>query len=304
MVPHSSPTFDTSFRPVIGAPVALAPGLTRITAPNASPYTFTGTNSFLIGHERLALVDPGPIDASHFAAIDRALAGRPLTTIILTHTHRDHSAAAATLGKRYGVPIWFGGQHHLSRPLRRFEINPIKRSCDWDLVPDRILIDGETITAGDLPLTVHTTPGHCANHLAFGLTGTDILISGDHVMGWNSTLIAVPDGSMANYFASLDKVIALPYRLYHPAHGGPIADGPAHAEALKAHRQKRNDQLLAAVGNGARTLGAVVKAIYPTQPAKIRMAARMTMMAHVEYLEARGTLRVSRGIFGLRLSLP
>lgn len=302
MAPLYPLTFDTSFRPAIGAPVVLAPGLIRITAPNASPYTFTGTNSFLIGGEKLALLDPGPDDASHLESLHRAIAGRPLTAILLTHTHRDHSAAAADLARRYGVPLWFGGRHRLSRSLRRFERNPIKRSCDWDLVPDRTLVDGETIEAGDMQVVVHATPGHCANHLAFGLPASDILLSGDHVMGWNSTLVAVPDGSMADYFASLDKVIALPYRHFHPAHGGPIADGPAHATALKAHRQMRNDQLLAAVGNGAKTLGAVVKTIYPTQPTKIRMAARMTMQAHVEYLEERGALKVSRGIFGIRLA--
>lgn len=302
MAPLSTLTFDTAFRPDIGARVDVAPGLARITAPNGSPYTFTGTNSFLIGKESVALVDPGSEDPAHLESLHRAIDGRPLTAILLTHTHRDHSAAAATLAQRYGVPLWFGGQHRLSRPLRRFERNPIKRSCDWDLVPDRTLLDGETIPAGDMSVTVHTTPGHCANHLAFGLPDADILLSGDHVMGWNSTLIAVPDGSMADYFASLDKVITLPYRHYHPAHGGPIANGPAHAEALRAHRQMRNEQLLAAVSNGARTLGTAVKVIYPTQPAKIRMAARMTMMAHVEYLEARGALKVRRGIFGMRLA--
>jgi glyoxylase-like metal-dependent hydrolase (beta-lactamase superfamily II) len=302
MAPLSAPTFDTRFRPETGMRTDLAPGLARVTAPNASAYTFTGTNSFLIGAERIALLDPGPDDPAHLESLRRALDGRPLAAILLTHTHRDHSASAARLAQSYGVPLWFGGPHRLSRPLRRFERNPIKRSCDWHLVPDRTLHDGETIVAGDVSVTVHTTPGHCANHLAFGLTGTEILLSGDHVMGWNSTLIAVPDGAMADYFASLDKIIALPYRRYHPAHGGPIADGPSHAAALKAHRQTRNEQLRAAVQAGAHTLGAVVKAIYPTQPAKIRLAARMTMEAHVEYLEALGLLRVQRGIFGMRLA--
>lgn len=303
MVQPASPAFDTSFLPIPAQCVELAPGLARITAPNASAYTFTGTNTFILGHERLALVDPGPEDESHFGAIDEALAGRRLATILLTHTHRDHSASAAKLARRYDVPIWFGGQHRLSRPLRRFELNPIRKSCDWDLVPDRTLVDGDVIEAADITVSVHATPGHCANHLAFGLAGTDLLLSGDHVMGWNSTLIAVPDGSLADYFGSLDKVIALPFSTYHPAHGGPIADGPTHAAALKAHRQMRNQQLLKAVEGGARTLGAVVEAIYPTQPAKIRLAARMTMKAHVEYLEARGELQTKRGIFGMRLGL-
>ena len=281
-----------------------APGLVRITAPNNSPYTFTGTNSFLLGREKLALLDPGPEDERHEAALKAAIAGRPVTAIILTHTHRDHSAAAAKWRDATGAPLGFGGQHRLSRPLRRFERNALRQSADWDLVPDRTLVDGETITAGDLDIIVHTTPGHCANHLAFGLAGTDILLSGDHVMGWNSTLVSAPDGSMADYFASLDKLIALPYRRYLPAHGGPIADGPAHAAALKAHRQMRNAQVIAAVKNGAKTIAEVVDAIYPTQPTKVRLAARMTIGAHVEYLEARGELRVRRGVFGTRLAPP
>ncbi|UYN99604.1 MAG: MBL fold metallo-hydrolase [Devosia sp.] len=295
--------FDRDFQPDTGMPVVVAPGLVRVTAPNASAYTFTGTNSFLLGHERLALIDPGPVDHRHDSALLSAIAGRVVTTILLTHTHKDHSASAAVWREKLGAPLWFGGQHRLSRPLRRFERNPIRGSCDWALLPDRTLIDGETIEAGDMSVVVHTTPGHCANHLAFGLAGTEILLSGDHVMGWNSTLVSVPDGSMSDYFAALDKLIALPYRRYVPAHGGPIEDGPAHAAALRTHRQMRNDRLIEAVRQGATTLGAVIAQIYPEQPARVRFAARMTMMAHVEYLEALGQLRVTRGPFGLRLSL-
>lgn len=291
--------FDTQFDPQTGMAVPVAPGLVRITAPNASAYTFTGTNSFLLGHERLALVDPGPDDPLHMAALQRAIAGRKVEAIILTHTHRDHSASAKRLSRDLGAPLWFGGPHRLSRPLRRFERNPIRRSCDWDLVPDRTLVDGESIVAGDVGLSVHATPGHCANHLAFGFG--DILLSGDHVMGWNSTLVSVPDGSMADYLASLDKVIALPQRLYVPAHGGPIADGPAHALALKSHREMRNGQVLDAVRNGARKVARIVDAIYPTQPLPVRLAARMTITAHVEYLEALGQLRVRRGPLGMRI---
>lgn len=304
-MPSSSPAprYVTQFDAQTGHPVTIAEGIVRVTAPNASPYTFTGTNSFLVGHDRLALIDPGPIDASHTDALVRAINGRRVSAVLLTHTHRDHSASAKTMAEKFDAPLWFGGPHRLSRPLRRFEINPIQRSCDWDLRPDRTLADGETIEPGDLALSVHTTPGHCANHLAFGLLGSDILFSGDHVMGWNSTLVAVPDGSMADYFASLDKIIALPFARYLPAHGDAIADGPAHAAALKAHRQMRNTQLLDAVRAGAKTVGQVVNAIYPTQPAKVRMAARMTMMAHVEYLEGLGQLQVKRGVFGTRLFL-
>ncbi|MHA6729436.1 MBL fold metallo-hydrolase [Devosia sp. A369] len=298
--PTQALSFDRDFDPQTGHAVPVAPGITRVTAPNASAYTFTGTNSFLLGHERLALVDPGPIDPTHWAALTRAIAGRPVDAIVLSHTHKDHSAAAAQMARALDAPLWFGGQHRLSRPLRRFERNPIRNSCDWDLVPDRILVDGETITAGDLAITVHTTPGHCANHLAF--SAGDILLSGDHVMGWNSTLVSVPDGSMADYFASLDKVIALPCHRYVPAHGGPIADGPTYATALRAHRQLRNQQVLAAVHAGARTVPAIVATIYPAQPLPVRRAAGMTITAHVEYLEGLGQLRVRRSLLGTSIA--
>lgn len=292
-------SFDRAFEPQTGQAIAVAEGITRITAPNGSAYTFTGTNSFLLGHERLAVVDPGPDDAAHMAALKAAIGGRKVDAIILSHTHRDHSAAAARLGHELGAPLWFGGPHRLSRPLRRFELNPIRKSCDWDLMPDRTLLDGESIPAGDLSITVHATPGHCANHLAFAIS--DVLLSGDHVMGWNSTLVSVPDGSMADYFASLDKVIALPQRQYVPAHGGPIADGPAYATALRAHRRMRNDQVVEAVQHGASTIAAIVARIYPRQPLPVRFAAAMTINAHVEYLEALGKLRVRRGLLGMRI---
>lgn len=291
--------FSKQFDPQIGQAILLAEGLVRVTAPNGSAYTFTGTNSFLVGHERLAVLDPGPDDPAHFEALVNAIGGRPVDAVVLTHTHRDHSALAGRLARQMGAPLWFGGAHRLSRPLQRFERNPLHRSGDWSLVPERVLTDGEMVVAGDLELTVHATPGHCANHLAFGLG--DMLLSGDHVMGWNSTLVAAPDGSMADYFRSLDKVIALPYRRYHPAHGGPIEDGPAFAQSLKSHRELRNQQIVDAVGNGARTIASIVAAIYPQQPWPVRRAARMTVGAHVEYLAAKGLLAVSRGVFGLRI---
>jgi len=299
--PPPALSFDRSFDPRTGKAVAVAPAITRITAPNAGPYTFTGTNTFLLGAERLAVLDPGPDEPAHLDALMAAIAGRPVDAILLTHTHRDHSALAARLAAALGAPLWFGGPHRLSRPLRRFERNRLADSCDWALRPERSLADGETILAGDLTLSVHATPGHCANHLAFG-TG-DVLLCGDHVMGWNSTLVAVPDGSMADYLASLDKVIALPFGRYLPAHGGAIDDGPAYAKALKAHRQLRNEQVLEALGRGARTIGDLVSAIYPAQPLPVRMAARMTITAHVEYLEALGRLRLWRHPFGMRITL-
>lgn len=294
---------ELDFAPETGRPVMVAEGVVRVSAPNATPYTFTGTNSFLVGHERLAVLDPGPDDAAHLAALLAAIDGRPVEAIVLTHTHKDHSALAPRLKAITGAPIWFEGQHRLSRPARRFERNGVARSSDFGLVPDRQLRDGEVIAPGGVALRVVATPGHCRNHLAFALEGTALLLSGDHVMGWNSTLVSVPDGSMGDYLASLRKVIALEQTHYLPAHGGPIVDGRGMAEALLAHRLGRNRQIVEAVAAGARSMRQLLGAVYPGLKPQVIPAALMTLAAHVEFLEAEGTLEVRRGVWGMRLGV-
>jgi glyoxylase-like metal-dependent hydrolase (beta-lactamase superfamily II) len=294
--------FDTEFVPATGQAVPVVPGVVRVTAPNSGPYTFTGTNSFIIGGERVAVLDPGPADAAHHAALLAAIGGRPVEAILLTHTHKDHSAGVPALREATGAPLWFAGPHRLSRPPRLLEMNALARDCDWGLTPDRAFFDGEAFEVGGVSLTAIATPGHCANHMCYGLADTDWLLSGDHIMGWNSTLVAVPDGSMADYLASLDKVLALPYAHYIPAHGGPIETGPAYARALLAHRQLRNNQIVGAVAKGATRIPDLLLRIYPTLAINLRFAAALTLKAHVEYLADRGMIRMRRTPFGLRLS--
>jgi glyoxylase-like metal-dependent hydrolase (beta-lactamase superfamily II) len=300
-VPQSL-AFDTKFKARPDEPADVLPGIVRVTAGNAGPFTFTGTNSFLIGHDGIAVLDPGPDDPGHRAALLAAIGGRNVEAIILTHTHKDHSAGAPALRTATGAPLWFAGPHRLSRPRRMFEINALAGGCDWGLIPDRTLVDGERFSVGGVQMIAIATPGHCANHMSFGLEGTDWLLTGDHIMGWNSTLVSVPDGSMADYLGSLSKVIALPYAHYLPAHGGAVEGGPAYARALLAHRRLRNSQILDAVKGGATHVGDLVARIYPLLRGSLRVAARLTLKAHIEYLEAQSLIRVHRGPFGTRLS--
>lgn len=292
------PGYNTDFAPQTGLPEEAAPGISRVTAPNRNPYTFTGTNSFLIGGDSLAIVDPGPDDDAHLRALMAAIGGRKVEAILLTHTHVDHSALAPKLKQATGAPLWFGGRHRPSRKRLPFEPNAVRRSGDRDLVPDRVLADREAFVVGGVRLEAIATPGHCANHICLGVHGTEWMLSGDHIMGWSSTLVSVPDGSMADYLDSLRKVIALPYRRYLPAHGGPVEDGPTYAQALLAHRERRNDQIVAAVNQGARHPADLMRIIYPNLSPGLVPAARMVLKAHVEYLEAMGAVAVRRGPFG------
>lgn len=297
--PAPALNFDTDFDPQWGAAILVAPGIARITAPNATPFTFKGTNSYLIGGESPVLVDPGPENDSHLEALLAAIGRRKLKAILLTHTHKDHCALARRLHQVTGAPIWFGGQHRLSRPKKLLETNPIARSSDWSLIPDQTLADGDTIDLGEMTLTVIATPGHCANHLAFGINGTPFVLTGDHVMGWNSTLVAVPDGSMRDYLASLERLTASNWTFYLPAHGGSIVRGKRYAERLKAHRLHRNDQIIAALQSGPKSIRALLDLIYPDLPPRVRFAARMTLGAHLEYLEESDAIR-GTGLFGRR----
>jgi glyoxylase-like metal-dependent hydrolase (beta-lactamase superfamily II) len=295
-------SFDTDFDPRTGTPVEVAPGIVRVTAPNAGPYTFTGTNSFILGESRVAVVDPGPDDRRHLAALLAAIAGRTVDAIILTHTHKDHSAMARRLSRETGAPLWFEGPHRPSRKPFPLEIDWVRRSSSYGLEPDRRLRDGEIVALDGLDLEVIATPGHCANHLCFGIRGRPEMLSGDHVMGWNSTMIAVPDGSMADYLNSLRRIEALSYRRYLPAHGGPIADGPGYVRLLRMHREFRNKEIVNAVQRGAGSITDLLGIVYPKIAPAVMPAARMTLRAHVEYLADNGRLTARRRGLAMAIS--
>ncbi|MCF6302051.1 MAG: MBL fold metallo-hydrolase [Devosiaceae bacterium] len=307
----SKPQYNLEFEPQTGACIKVASGISRICAPNKGPYTFTGTNTYLLGDQELFIIDPGPDDKKHLKNLLQGIDARKVKAILLTHTHKDHSGLANKLKSITDAPLWFEGRHRLSRPKSHGEINLLHGACDWDLVPDKTLEDKETISIEGVTLEVLATPGHCANHLCLGIKNSDIMFSGDHVMGWNSTLVATPDGSMNDYFNSLKRLEDSNYRTYFPGHGAPIPNlgsaknGLTYANALRAHRMMRNEQILESIKTGGRSISEIVAKIYPGVGLRIRMAAAMTTQAHIEYLAEQELVIVKNGLLGKKtFSLP
>lgn len=280
--------FQTAFDPAYGSAVPIAPGVSRMTVNNPSAFTFYGTNTYLVGTETLAVIDPGPEDDAHFEALRRAIAGRPISHIVLTHTHRDHSPLARRLKELTGATTVAEGPHRASRPLRIGETNPLDASGDLDFTPDVRLGDGETVQGDGWTLGGVFTPGHAANHMAFSLEGTGILFSGDHVMAWSTSIVAPPDGSMSDYMASLDRLLARDDRLYLPGHGGPLRKPLPFLRGLKAHRKMRERAILERLRQGDRTIPDMVKAIYRETDPKLHGAAGLSVLAHIEDLVAKG----------------
>ncbi len=284
--------FDASFDPAYGSAVAVAPGVMRLTAHNPSPFTFHGTNTYLLGTDTLAVIDPGPDDDAHLEALLAAIGGRPVSHIFVSHTHRDHSPLAARLKERTGATILAEGPHRPARPLHGGEENRLDASADLAFRPDIALADGAR-TAGD-GWTIRTvlTPGHAANHAAFALEGTGILFSADHVMAWSTSIVAPPDGSMADYMRSLDKLIARDDRMMLPGHGGPVTKPRTFMRGLRAHRKMREQAIIDRIEKGDRTIPEIVAAIYRETDPRLHGAAGLSVLAHLEDLTARGAVKV------------
>ncbi|MGO4452363.1 MBL fold metallo-hydrolase [Phyllobacterium sp. TAF24] len=280
--------FDSSFAPHYGEAVEIAPDIKRITVNNPSPFTFYGTNSYLIGRNTLALIDPGPIDDAHHATLLRAIGGRPVSHIFVSHTHRDHSPLAMVLKDELGAKLVAEGPHRPARPLYTGEVNLLDASGDYDFVPDIVATDNSVIEGDGWALQTIHTPGHTANHVVFGLVGTDILFSADHVMAWATSIVAPPDGSMSDYMASLDRLLERHDRVYLPGHGGAVTKPKTFVRGLKAHRKMRERAVLERIKQGDRTIAAMVKVIYRETDPRLHGAAGLSVLAHLEDLVARG----------------
>lgn len=292
------PKFDARFEPAYGVAVEVAPGVLRVTANNPSPFTFHGTNSYIVGRDTLAVIDPGPEDEAHFKTLVEAIAGRPVSHIFVSHTHRDHSPLVTRLKAATGAVVLAEGPHRPARPLRIGETNPLDASADTEFRPDIALPDDSVITGDDWAIRTVLTPGHTANHAAFALEGTGILFSADHVMAWATSIVAPPDGAMADYMRSLDRLLERHDRVLLPGHGGPVTAPKTFIRGLKAHRKMRERAVLERLKQGDRTIKAVVEAIYRETDPRLHGAAGLSVLAHLEDLVARG-LVVTEGAISI-----
>ena len=292
----ASPDFRTEFNPRYGEGVELVSGLSRLTCNNPSPFTFHGTNTYLLGDATVAVIDPGPADKTHLDAIVNAIAGRPVSHIIVTHTHVDHSPLARPLAEITGAEIFAEGPHRAARELNLGEINVLDASGDADFKPDHMLKHGDTLKGDGWSLKALFTPGHTANHMAFGWTDTDYLFPGDHVMAWATSIVAPPDGSMRNYMASLQVLQKEPQTTYFPGHGGRLENAHAFVRALRAHRKMREKNILTHVQKGIRTIPEMVAVIYQTTDKKLHGAAGLSVLAHLEDLVSQGLVATNGAV--------
>ena len=263
----------------------LEPGIGRVLAHNPSAFTFTGTQTYLVGEAEVAVIDPGPDNAAHVEALQAAIGGRPVKAILCTHTHRDHSPASRPLADATGAPIV--GCAPLS-----IEGTGLEAGFDRDYSPDRVLADGESLTVDGRELIAVATPGHTSNHLCFAYG--DALFSGDHVMGWSTTVVVPPDGDMAEYMASLEKLRHRGDRILYPAHGPPVTNPGQYLRHLIGHRMQREKQILRIIGEGPRTVPEIVASAYPGLDPRLVLAAGGSVTAHLVDLERRGLVE-SRG---------
>lgn len=285
------PSFETDMDAETGETVEVSPLIRRVVAGNAGPMTFKGTCTYLVGRGEVAVIDPGPNDPDHVAAILRALDGERVSHILVTHTHIDHSPAAAALKSATGARIVGCGPHRPSRPLAEGEINRLEGSGDRSYAPDAVMSEGDAVTGAGWTLAAVATPGHTANHLAFALREENALFSGDHVMAWSTSFVGPPDGNMASYMASLEKVRDLGHAVFWPGHGGPVRDPQRFTRALISHRRFREAMILERVREGDRGIEAIVERVYPGLAPGLRRAAALNVFAHLEDLVARDAVR-------------
>jgi len=280
--------FDRKLDLTPGVVDEVVPGVRRVLADNGGPFTFKGTLSYIVGRGKVAIIDPGPDDPQHVRAVLDAVRGETVTHIFVTHTHRDHSPAVPAVKAATGASVYAEGPHRASRPLNAGEAPRMEASNDMEFRPDHALTDGDVISGDGWAMEAVATPGHTANHMAFALKNSDLLFSGDHVMGWSTTIVAPPDGAMTDYMASLNKLMARPEQIYLPGHGGAVREATRFVAGLILHRKAREASILHRLAKGAADIATIVRAIYIGLDPRLSNAAGFSVLAHMEDLIARG----------------
>ena len=281
-----------TFDPPVGIAETLEPGLRRVLAPNPSPMTYRGTNTYLLGTKGIAVIDPGPADPAHLKAILAALGpGQSVSHIVVTHTHLDHSPLARELSRATGAPVLaFGdataGRSAVMQELAQSGLMGGGEGIDADFAPDRSVEDGARIDGDGWTLEVIHTPGHIGNHISLGWN--DVCFTADHVMGWASSLVSPPDGDLTDFMASCARLAARDWRAFYPGHGAPVTDPAARLDWLITHRKSREAAILQQLAQGPADAKELAGAIYADTPAALLPAATRNVLAHLVDLHGKG----------------
>jgi glyoxylase-like metal-dependent hydrolase (beta-lactamase superfamily II) len=278
-------TVDRTYEAAYGQVVEISPLIRRVCANNPNAFTFKGTGTYIVGRGKVAVIDPGPLLDEHVEALKTALKGETVTHILITHTHNDHSPAAAPLKAATGAKTYGFGPHGAGK---KHEGIDVEEGGDTAFAPDVTLKDGDTIKGDGWTFEALYTPGHTSNHICFALREEKALFSGDHVMGWSTTVIAPPDGDMAQYFASLEKLTARDDKHFYPTHGNPISNPQAFVRTLIEHRHARERQIEACLARGITQIPDMVAAIYSEIDKRLHPAAAMSVLAHLQHMVATG----------------
>ncbi len=269
-----------------GQVAELSPLIRRVIAQNPGPFTLHGTGTYIVGRGSVAVIDPGPDDADHVASLLAALEGEQVSHIVVTHTHRDHSPASRALQAATGAPIWGCGPHGSGRPEHAGE--SVEEGADKDYAPDVAMADGDVIEGAGWTLEAVYTPGHTSNHTCFALREEKVLFSGDHVMGWSTTIVSPPDGDMRRYMASLEKLLSRDDVRYWPTHGPNIDRPQDYVRAYMAHRRDRERQILDCLGRGVGAIPAMVTEMYRDVPEGLHRAAARSVLSHLIHMVEEG----------------
>ncbi|MBN9534882.1 MAG: MBL fold metallo-hydrolase [Alphaproteobacteria bacterium] len=266
--------------------VALSPRVSRLLARNPGPFTFKGSGVYVVGDRDIAVIDPGPDLPEHLDALRRAIAGKRVSHILVTHTHSDHSPAARPLKEWTGAPTYAFGPHG-SGKVEDGGVR-MEEGGDMDFVPDVRVKDGDIVRGDGFTFECVYTPGHTSNHMCFALKEEKALFTGDHIMGWSTTVVTPPDGDMAQYMASVKKLIARDDEILYPTHGAPVTDPKPFLKAYLEHRVDRENQILACLRDGVNTIPAMVARMYADVDKRLHPAASRSVLAHLIQLVNEG----------------